>query len=183
MKYWREQRLKFSIDHSNKSHNALVSYPTMHHSEQKCAHFCSEWCIVGYGTGAFWDWSIWVVHHPHTVVKSSDMIIIIGYSMWHISDKDKTWIKLWTCNQSLHSSPAQVSHQVFILCVVGIIDDAVKPHYKTVCNSTSITKRQINGLVQERRNSIANALELRLSCRNPSKCKIQVRFELTKHTP
>ena len=19
----------------------------MHHSEQKCAHFCSEWCIVG----------------------------------------------------------------------------------------------------------------------------------------
>ena len=34
----------------------------MHHSEQKCAHFCSEWCIVGYGTGALWNlWirSIW----------------------------------------------------------------------------------------------------------------------------
>ena len=29
-------------------------YPTIHHSEQKCAHFCSEWCIVGYGTGALW---------------------------------------------------------------------------------------------------------------------------------
>ena len=29
--------------------------------------------------------------------------------------------------------------------------------------------RQIDGLVQERRNSIANALELRLSCTNPSK--------------
>ena len=28
---------------------------------------------------------------------------------------------------------------------------------------------QIHGLVQERRNSIANALELRLSCTNPSK--------------
>ena len=28
---------------------------------------------------------------------------------------------------------------------------------------------QIDGLVQERRNSIANALELRLSCTNPSK--------------
>ena len=26
----------------------------MHHSEQKCAHFCSGWSIVGYGTGAFW---------------------------------------------------------------------------------------------------------------------------------
>ena len=31
-------------------------------------------------------------------------------------------------------------------------------------------RRQIDGLVQERRNSIANALELRLSCINPSKC-------------
>ena len=37
----------------NKSHNAPVPYPTIHHSEQKCVHFCcSEWCIVGYGTGA-----------------------------------------------------------------------------------------------------------------------------------
>ena len=30
---------------------------------------------------------------------------------------------------------------------------------------------EIDGLVQERRNSIANAMELRLSCTNPSKCK------------
>ena len=30
------------IYHFYKPHNALVSYPTMHHSEQKCAHFCSE---------------------------------------------------------------------------------------------------------------------------------------------
>ena len=34
---------------------------TMHHSEQKCAHFCSEWRTVGQGTGAlcnWWDWSV-----------------------------------------------------------------------------------------------------------------------------
>ena len=43
------------IDQSNKSHNAPVPYPTIHDSEQKCAHFCSEWCVVGYGTGALWD--------------------------------------------------------------------------------------------------------------------------------
>ena len=41
----------WSID-LHKIHNATVSYPTMHHSEQKCAHFCSEWCIVRYGTDA-----------------------------------------------------------------------------------------------------------------------------------
>ena len=33
---------------------------------------------------------------------------------------------------------------------------------------TRIHAEYINGLVQERRNSIANALELRLSCTNPS---------------
>ena len=32
-------------------------------------------------------------------------------------------------------------------------------------------RKQIDGLVQERRNSIANALELRLSWNNPSKCR------------
>ena len=44
-----------TIDLINKFQNAPVPYPTMHYSEQKCAHFCSEWCIVGYRTGAFWD--------------------------------------------------------------------------------------------------------------------------------
>ena len=37
------------------------------------------------------------------------------------------------------------------------------PLYQQVCNWL-----HFNGLVQERRNSIANALELRLSCANPS---------------
>ena len=51
-------RAVYSIDQFHKSQNAPVPYPTMPHSEQKCAHFCSEWCIVGYGTGAFWD--LWI---------------------------------------------------------------------------------------------------------------------------
>ena len=37
------------IDLIHKSHNAPVSYPTMHNSEQQCAPFCFEGCIVGYG--------------------------------------------------------------------------------------------------------------------------------------
>ena len=35
-------------------------------------------------------------------------------------------------------------------------------------------KRQVIGLVQERRNSTANAMELHLSCTNPSEYKISV---------
>ena len=35
-----------TIDLIHKFHNAPVPYSTVHHSEQKCAHFSSEWCIV-----------------------------------------------------------------------------------------------------------------------------------------
>ena len=32
-----------------------VPHSTLHISEQKCAHFCSGWCIVGCRTGTLWD--------------------------------------------------------------------------------------------------------------------------------
>ena len=50
-----------AIDQYHKSHNAPVPYPKMHFAEQKCAHFCSEGCIVGYGTGALGDLSDWSI--------------------------------------------------------------------------------------------------------------------------
>ena len=56
------------IDQFHKSQNAPVLYPTMLYSEQKCAHFCSEWGIVGYGTGAFWDFWIWSIVRGHREV-------------------------------------------------------------------------------------------------------------------
>ena len=45
----------WSIDQCHKSQNGPVPYPTMLHSVQKCAHFCSEWHIVGYGTSVLLD--------------------------------------------------------------------------------------------------------------------------------
>ena len=47
--------LRNIIDLIHKPHKAPITYPTMHHSEEKYAHFCSDWCIVVYGTGASWD--------------------------------------------------------------------------------------------------------------------------------
>ena len=44
-----------AIYQSHKPHNAPVTHPATHHSEQKCAHFCSEWYILGYESGALWD--------------------------------------------------------------------------------------------------------------------------------
>ena len=64
------------IAHLTRSHNAPVPYPTMHHSEQKCSHFCSEWCIVGYGTYAFWD--LWIRSISYQI---STLNIIYG-ALW-----------------------------------------------------------------------------------------------------
>ena len=53
--------LTMTIDQSQKYHSAPVPYSAMHHSEQECAHHCSDWCIVGCGTNVLWDlwdWSI-----------------------------------------------------------------------------------------------------------------------------
>ena len=50
-----------SIDLIHKSLNVPIPYPTMLHSEQKCADFCSELSIVGYETGAFWDFLNWFI--------------------------------------------------------------------------------------------------------------------------
>ena len=46
----------------------------MHHSEQKCAHFCSEWCIVGYGTGAFWDIPYAYYQHSWQTDQNPNMV-------------------------------------------------------------------------------------------------------------
>ena len=47
------------IDLLHKSHNASVSYPTMHHLvTEMCTYVhisVTKWCIVGYETDAFWD--------------------------------------------------------------------------------------------------------------------------------
>ena len=57
----------YSIDQSHKSHDALVPYPTIHHSEQKCSHFCSEWCIVVYGQ----------VHIPQYTIQNRNVYISV----------------------------------------------------------------------------------------------------------
>ena len=67
----------------HKSHNAAVPYPTMHHSEQKCAHFCSEWCIVGYGTGALWDLWDWSIAVSGARLSSVDGLVVRRIKMHH----------------------------------------------------------------------------------------------------
>ena len=56
---WSRCNGKECILWMNKFHTSSVectsSISPMIHSEKKCAHFCCEWSIVGYGTGVFWN--------------------------------------------------------------------------------------------------------------------------------
>ena len=71
-----------TIDQFHKSQNAPLPYPRMLQSEQKCAHFCSEWSILGYGRGAFWD--LWIrpilLQYVQKPVSQVDELII--YMSW-----------------------------------------------------------------------------------------------------
>ena len=73
-----------------KSHKAPLLYPIIHHSEQKYAHFCSEWYIVGYGTSALWDlwdWSI-ISSFAHVMAENIIMIKMLYKHMCHL-------VQLW----------------------------------------------------------------------------------------
>ena len=56
--------------------------PTIHHSGQKCAYLCSEWCIVGCGTGALWDWSIVCTRWRHYMETVSGLMyyLMLGWA-------------------------------------------------------------------------------------------------------
>ena len=65
------------IDQFHKSHDAPVPDPTMHYSEQRCAHFCSECCIVAYETGALWALWDWCIGPVAWVMRGSNSNLIL----------------------------------------------------------------------------------------------------------
>ena len=95
------EKLKW-IDQSHNSHNALVPYPTIQHSEQKCAHFCSESCIVRYGTASDSLWHLWIVFVELALLSSHDKRNVdlkmkshaVPYPHWLVPCVDKLSIQL-----------------------------------------------------------------------------------------
>ena len=71
------------IEQSHKYHNASVTYPKMHHSKQKCAHFCSEWCIVEYDRCivGFVNWDWFLTLHLHLIRPE----FIVAYDITNIT--------------------------------------------------------------------------------------------------
>ena len=80
-----------TIDQFHKYHNAPVPYPTIR------PHFCSELCIVGYGTGALWDLWDWLM------VTSS--VAQLCYVLCN-----------WTCQHSLAKHTEIFDNRNNVLC-------------------------------------------------------------------
>ena len=64
------------IDLCHKSHNAPVSYPTMHHFGTEMYISVPKWWIVGYGTGALWN--LRLVYCCAACMKMASVILVRG---------------------------------------------------------------------------------------------------------
>ena len=56
--------------------------PTMHNSKLKYAHFCSKWCIVGYGAGALWHLRDRSIRTSYTGRDQMTAIFADGIFIW-----------------------------------------------------------------------------------------------------
>ena len=80
----------------DQSHNASVPYLTINHSKQKCAHFCSEWCILGYGTSALWDRSVAKPYLPFFLIIQLVMVIILAdCGQYHMTSAPHWYADIW----------------------------------------------------------------------------------------
>ena len=101
---------KKTIDQIQKSHNSPVPYPTMYHSKQKCSHFCSEWCIVGYigqmHCWVLWDWSI------SSASQELCTRFAVCYILWYDDViKWKHFPRYWPFVRGIHRWPVNSWHK------------------------------------------------------------------------
>ena len=127
------------INPFHKPHNASVPHPTIHHSEQKCVHFCSEWQNVGKMHCGICKNGLLLIKSLY--FKSIDVVIFPRCVMINV----ETSRSLYKC----------------ITVIISAWTDF------QIDRGNHISECYIDGLVQERRSSIADALKLRLSCTNP----------------
>ena len=115
-------------------------------------------------------------HNPHIIlmsimsaVASQITSLVIVYSTVYSGvdqRKDQSSASL-AFVRGIHRWPVNSPHKRLVTRKMFPFDDVIMKW------NILFHTPQIDGLVQERRNSIANALELRLSCTNPSKCSLK----------
>ena len=108
----------------------------------KCTHFCFEWSIVGYGTGAFWDfwiWSIHVLNFVEMIYNTNETVSVRGklswWLLWHMHDDvmgRKRFPHQWPFVRGIHRSLLDFPHEwpgpqsfdnVFVICLIKLAND------------------------------------------------------------
>ena len=178
-----------SIEHSHISHKTPVPQCTT--LEQKCVHFCSKVVCCG-----IWDRCI-VEYVRLVYICLNNLISCRLYFDGLVQERRNSiaialelqlsWVGQKTGRSSIehshisHKTPVPQCTTLEQKCVhfcskvvcCGIWDRCIVEYVRLVyiCLNNLISCRlYFDGLVQERRNSIAIALELQLSCTNPLIC-------------
>ena len=103
-----------AVDQIHKFHNVPVPYPKIQHSEQKYAYFCSEWCIVGYGTGALWDlwdWCItWRQNNLTTTLPLISLCLVPSWARMHLKPSTRRLLPTISCVWSTSRSRLRHPH-------------------------------------------------------------------------
>ena len=107
------------IDLIHISQNVPVHHPTMLHSEHKCAHLFSDWSIVVYGTGAFWDLCNWSIRSGMFCCSAySHFVIILNEERisWRYITPTILCISLFCCNYLKAFEVFQVQYEWMHRC-------------------------------------------------------------------
>ena len=117
------------------------------------------------GVNAIWDSAMmWLqMRMPSAYIIPAEHRPVSAHC-WHISIK---WLHIpWKHIRSTSHFNINHNHMTYHVVVLIYNRSIISSKYCLL----SLSKLCIHGLVQERRNSSVSALELRLSCTNPSVC-------------
>ena len=99
------------IDQSHKSHNAPVPYPMMHHSEQKCAHFC------------YTNPTMHLSHIPQYTIQNRNVhISVLNGALW-----DMKQVHCGICELLEQRLPGNTTHNVASLCTYLLSEYSAVP--------------------------------------------------------
>ena len=146
----KKKKKKSAVCYNNRPNSQIPCTSPISHSApfrtQNAHILCSEWCTVGYGTGAFcdlWDWYIpWCL--SVSLFPVTDLIVVTSYYIkceWNRHQLDRlfnSWFRPTTKISSkhycpflrgIHQSPVDSSHKVTVMQKEFPCHDVTKTPY------------------------------------------------------
>ena len=121
------------------------------------------------------------------IVLQNMIAILVSYHLLH--DIHMSYMHIGGHPRRTHTVGPMVASKFFCQSIavwnqlqISPTDNSLCPHVQLAAGRKCTWKHYFDGLVQERRNSIGNALELRLPCTKPSICHEMYTVYTSKHS-